>query len=66
MNREIIYAPLVGRRLQRIEEGKNGELYFHFAPGTVIVTGAELDHGFYKHPAKQEPLVIPAKESSGK
>jgi hypothetical protein len=61
MKRELIYAPLVGRRLQRIEEGINGELYFHFTPGTVIVIGAHVSHQYVVHPATQPPLVIPAK-----
>ena len=65
--RTMIYAPLVGRRLQRIEEARNGSLYFHFTTGTVEVTGgAAIWHTFTPHPIKQEPLVIPAKESSGK
>jgi hypothetical protein len=68
VNREIIYAPLVGRRLQKIERDAKGNLYFHFTPGCVEVTVEERNYAEYRpttvftpHPLKQEPLVIPAK-----
>jgi hypothetical protein len=64
MKREIIYAPLVGRRLQKIEKDQNGVLYFHFACGIVqagpICIANPEGHWYTARKPIPEPLVIPA------
>lgn len=60
MNRTIIYPGLVGKRLQKIEQDDEGNIFIHTANGFVACTihKDQLYTSFVARSAVEEPLVV--------
>lgn len=66
MARQLVHPALLGKMIQKVEEGEDGILYIHTKSFVLEVTTTGYDHVSHKlipREGKPEPLTIPAKNA---